>query len=77
VSRAIDLREALNLSNEDNDDEEGLDTLEVAHILPHSLMKVNANHELVRFAVLQAIHPPLSFFSLFLVLGLIVYIGPV
>ncbi|KAJ3579736.1 hypothetical protein NPX13_g829 [Xylaria arbuscula] len=56
VSRKFDVHEATNRFNRDDDnarDDDGnllegepLDSLEVAHILPHSLTKVNANHEL-------------------------------
>ncbi|KAI3339695.1 hypothetical protein F4824DRAFT_35029 [Ustulina deusta] len=58
ASRTFDLHEAMNRFNRDNDnarDDDGnllegepLDTLEVAHILPHSLMKANANNKLDR-----------------------------
>ncbi|KAI0423039.1 hypothetical protein F5X98DRAFT_360154 [Xylaria grammica] len=56
VSWKFDMHEATTRFNRDNDnarDDDGnllegepLDSLEVAHILPHSLTKVNANHEL-------------------------------
>ncbi|KAI0388329.1 hypothetical protein F5Y17DRAFT_453269 [Xylariaceae sp. FL0594] len=62
VSRVFDLAEAMKRFKRDNDnarDDDGnllqgepLKALEVAHILPHSLTKVNANYELVSFVAL-------------------------
>ncbi|TGJ83076.1 hypothetical protein E0Z10_g5688 [Xylaria hypoxylon] len=56
VSRTFDLREAMNRFSSDNDDAkdddgkllrgDSFNDLEVAHILPHSLMKANTSHEL-------------------------------
>lgn len=63
VWRKFDVHEATNRFNRDDDNArdddvnllegEPLDSLEVAHILPHSLTKVNANHKLVSFVSLQ------------------------
>ncbi|KAI0868862.1 hypothetical protein GGS24DRAFT_191025 [Hypoxylon argillaceum] len=63
ISRKFDIHEAMKRFNRENDnardndgnllEKESFDSLEVAHILPHSLTKVNENNRLVSLVFLQ------------------------